>query len=237
MPSTKAWGFTVPQTWSTMRMERCTSAVLAVRLNSQICCITSFAFLNDLGVTTPLLPNDNLPQGNPIPQSCQGAPQPNDPGKELYAATMFLEYLAPPVPGVGNSNGQALFSSVGCALCHLPSYNTAAAVSLQIDTTGRIINSKALSNQAVSLYSDLLLHDLGLADGDGVPQGQASATPWRTAPLWGLSLRTTYMHDGSAKSVKAAIVAHGGEAQTVLNNFSALKSQDQQDLIAFLQSL
>nr|MBA3916680.1 hypothetical protein [Terriglobales bacterium] len=84
--------------------------------------ITSFAFLNDLGVTTPLLPNENLPQGQPIPQSCQGAPQPNDPGKELYAASLFMEYLAPPAPGVGNSNGQALFSSIGCALCHLPSY-------------------------------------------------------------------------------------------------------------------
>ncbi|MBA3912427.1 MAG: hypothetical protein H0X25_00875, partial [Acidobacteriales bacterium] len=89
----------------------------------------------------------------------------------------------------------------------------------------------------VNLYSDLLLHDLGSGDGDGVPQGEASATQWRTVPLWGLSLRTIYMHDGSAKSLKAAITAHGGEAQTVITNFGALKFQDQQDLIAFLQSL
>ncbi|MBA3916312.1 MAG: hypothetical protein H0X25_21195 [Acidobacteriales bacterium] len=61
-----------------------------------------------------------------------------------------MEYLAPPAPGVGNSNGQALFSSICCALCHLPSYTTAASVSLQIDSSGRTITSKALSNQTVN---------------------------------------------------------------------------------------
>ncbi|MBA3913912.1 MAG: hypothetical protein H0X25_08690 [Acidobacteriales bacterium] len=199
--------------------------------------ISATAFLNDIGITTPLLPTENLPQGKPIPQTCQVAPEPNDDGHEVYAVSLFVEYLAPPVPGVGNANGQALFTSVGCALCHQPSYTTAPRVSLQIDDTGRIIMSKALSNQPVNLYSDLLLHDLGTLDGDGVPQGQASATQWRTAPLWGLSLRNKYMHGGGSPSLNAAIAAHGGEATTVINNFNALKHTDQTDLISFLQSL
>jgi CxxC motif-containing protein (DUF1111 family) len=198
---------------------------------------TSNAFSDDLGITTPLLPTENLPQGQPIPPNCLHGPNPNDNGKELYAAALYMEYLAPPVPGTGNSNGQALFSSVGCALCHLPSYTTAPAVNVQISIDGRIIQSRALSSQPVNLYSDLLLHDLGAVDGDGVPQGEASATQWRTAPLWGLGLRNHFMHAGTAMSLQDAIAAHGGEASTVVGNFNALRSTDRQDLLAFLQSL
>ena len=70
----------------------------------------------------------------------------------------------------------------------------------------------AAATRDVPLYSDLLLHDMGRALDDRVVQGSARGAEWRTAPLWGLSSRPRYLHDGRADSIEAAIVAHGGEA-------------------------
>jgi CxxC motif-containing protein (DUF1111 family) len=106
---------------------------------------------------------------------------------------------------------------------------------------GREIESRALENQPVNLYSDLLLHDMGGADGDGLQMGLASGTQFRTTPLWGLSTRLAsgdgILHDGRVKDVASAIAAHGGEAKTVVGNFNALSPGDQADLIAFVSSL
>lgn len=101
--------------------------------------------------------------------------------------------------------------------------------------------SKALSNQQVNLYSDLLLHDMGGSDADGFPLGEATGSQFRTAPLWGLSTRLAdgdgLLHDGLAKGIPSAIARHGGEASQVITNFNALSASDQADLIAFISSL
>jgi CxxC motif-containing protein (DUF1111 family) len=91
----------------------------------------------------------------------------------------------------------------------------------------------------VSLYSDLLVHDMGPGLAGGIPLGQASLTHWRTAPLWGLSTRlpSGLLHDMRAKSADAAIRAHGGEATTVINNYISLSTADRTNLFAFLKSL
>ncbi|NIR34659.1 MAG: putative sulfate exporter family transporter, partial [Actinobacteria bacterium] len=47
----------------------------------------------------------------------------------------------------------------------------------------------------VPLYSDLLLHDMGVA---GIPEGAASRSELRTPPLWGLRASAPYLHDGTA---------------------------------------
>lgn len=41
----------------------------------------------------------------------------------------------------------------------------------------------------VTLYSDLLLHDMGAALDDKILQGTATGAEWRTAPLVSLRLR------------------------------------------------
>jgi CxxC motif-containing protein (DUF1111 family) len=89
----------------------------------------------------------------------------------------------------------------------------------------------------VNLYSDLLLHDMGPALDDHVVQGRASGSDWRTAPLWGLSSRTRYLHDGRATTLTAAIEAHGGEAAAARKRFIALPAKERANLLAFLQSL
>jgi CxxC motif-containing protein (DUF1111 family) len=201
--------------------------------------IVGEAFGHDLAITNPIVPVEDLPQGKQPPMACIKRSVPNDPqGVETIQIFDFLVYLAPVTPGAGNSNGQALFTSVGCALCHNPTYTTGQAVSIPTDFSNHFNGPiTALSNQTVNLYSDLLLHDMGPGLADNIPQGLATGSQWRTAPLWGLSQRTAFLHDGRAKDVNTAIQDHGGEATQVLANFNALSPSDQADLIAFISSL
>jgi CxxC motif-containing protein (DUF1111 family) len=89
----------------------------------------------------------------------------------------------------------------------------------------------------VPLYSDLLLHDMGRALDDGFIQAAATGKDWRTAPLWGLSQRSRFLHDGRARSIEAAILAHGGEAEAMAQRFRALAAADRGALLAFLSTL
>jgi CxxC motif-containing protein (DUF1111 family) len=59
----------------------------------------------------------------------------------------------------------------------------------------------------------------------------------RTAPLWGLRLRSRLMHDGASVVVGDAIRRHQGEAEEVTERVSKLKPADKKALLAFLQSL
>ncbi len=59
----------------------------------------------------------------------------------------------------------------------------------------------------------------------------------RTAPLWGLRLRSRLMHDGASVELGSAIRRHKGEAEEVTERFSKLKPADKKALLAFLQSL
>jgi CxxC motif-containing protein (DUF1111 family) len=59
----------------------------------------------------------------------------------------------------------------------------------------------------------------------------------RTAPLWGLRLRSRLMHDGASIRLDGAIFRHKGEAETVTERFSNLMPVDKKALLEFLQSL
>jgi len=59
----------------------------------------------------------------------------------------------------------------------------------------------------------------------------------RTAPLWGLRLRSRFMHDGNSVQLDDAIRRHSGESSKVIERFLKLKPSDQKALIVFLQSL
>ncbi len=201
----------------------------------------ALAFGHDLGITNPVVTAEDCPQGNcTIPPNCEKKSELNDPqGVETVQLYNFMVYLAPNVPGSGNSNGQALFNSIGCALCHIPSYTTDANVAIPVDFKGHVNGPPivALSNQPVNLYSDLLVHDMGPGLADNIPMGQASGSQWRTTPLWGLSFRTVYLHDGRTTNLTKAIQLHGGEATQVIQLFNGLSPTDQQALLAFIQSL
>jgi CxxC motif-containing protein (DUF1111 family) len=154
---------------------------------------------------------------------------------------LFMRLLAPPtpsltIPGGASSieNGRALFQSIGCALCHTPTLNTGEA------------SVAALSNQAVNLYSDLLVHGMGPRLADDILQGDAGPDEFRTAPLWGLGQRIFFLHDGRTTDLVDAIQEHqsagnwryrASEANAVIARFNRLSESDKQDILNFLRSL
>jgi CxxC motif-containing protein (DUF1111 family) len=81
---------------------------------------------------------------------------------------------------------------------------------------------------------------------DGITQGQAGPTEFRTAPLWGLGQRLFFLHDGRTSDLREAIRAHqsgsfftfnASEANGVIKNFNVLQENQKQDVLNFLRSL
>jgi len=90
------------------------------------------------------------------------------------------------------------------------------------------------------LYSDLLLHDMGIERADGMAEGEAGTRDWRTAPLIGLRFNQQFMRDGVASTIEEAILAHGAtgsEAAASVAAYQALSPADQQLLQQFVSSL
>jgi CxxC motif-containing protein (DUF1111 family) len=87
------------------------------------------------------------------------------------------------------------------------------------------------------LYSDLLLHDMGAGLADGFEQGSATGSEFRTAPLWRVSDRQHFLHDGRATTILGAIGLHGGQATSAVNAFNALSPADRQRLLDFLNGI
>lgn len=100
-----------------------------------------------------------------------------------------------------------------------------------------------MSNQTISPYTDLLLHDMGEGLADNRPEFAASGREWRTPPLWGIGYtqevngHTQFLHDGRARNLLEAILWHGGEAQSATQKVLNFNRQERAALIAFLESL
>jgi CxxC motif-containing protein (DUF1111 family) len=194
------------------------------------------AYLNEIGITTPFLPDENVPQDpnhgrlvNPALLAANPGPQPtNDPdNSSITQFNQFMTLLAPPPPLPLTRRaqiGQNLFSAIGCANCHIPTLQTGRSPIRQ------------LNNATFHPFSDFLLHDMGSL-GDGIAQAGAGQTEMRTAPLWGVRILTTFLHDGRATTLSQAILAHAGQGAAAAEAFSDLNAQQQAALIAFLNSL
>jgi CxxC motif-containing protein (DUF1111 family) len=162
--------------------------------------------------------------------------------------TAFVAQLPPPrrmrpadsQEAVTINNGEHLFNSVGCTVCHRP-------------TLGRING----------IYSDLLVHDMGTSLIDPSPAPLTPVSPssasqyygsgpdlqlpteemlarrrqWKTPPLWGLRDSGPYLHDGRAETVELAIAYHGGEAADSVDRYLALPTDARARVLAFLGTL
>jgi CxxC motif-containing protein (DUF1111 family) len=113
--------------------------------------------------------------------------------------------------------GELLFSQVGCARCHVPELPGA--------------------DGPVPLFSDLLLHDVWPEGFRGMSETGAGPGVFRTPPLWGIRTTAPYLHDGRASDLRAAIVAHDGEARAVRVGFESLSPDAKSALLAFLNDL
>jgi CxxC motif-containing protein (DUF1111 family) len=85
-------------------------------------------------------------------------------------------------------------------------------------------------------FSDFLLHDMGSLN-DGISQSGAKGHEMRTAPLWGARIRTSFLHDGRAKTIPAAILAHDGQGLAARNLFANLSARERAQLVEFINSL
>lgn len=183
------------------------------------------AYLNEMGITSPDFPDEIAPQGGPV--VCDDVPDPEDDGSGVDAFTDFMTLLAPTLPGPRTPlarAGKRAFRRARCATCHSTKLYTGVS------------EIPALRSQRVPAYTDLLLHDMGSL-GDGIAQGDALGSEFRTAPLWGVAASAPYLHDGRAATLADAIAAHDGEARAARDAFLALSDDNQAALIAFLESL
>lgn len=170
-----------------------------------------------------------------VESGCHAGPVSPD---DAAALTAWIRDLPAPqtqedTPRLGHGFG--LFVAVGCADCHLP-------------TLGGVTGA----------FTDLLLHDMGRTGGPGASTGAPAAAPatllyrpgdpdvyvqarrpdeWRTPPLWGLRDSAPYLHDGRARTIADAILAHEGEGAPSVVDFLDLPPGDRADVLSFLSSL
>ncbi|SFL96934.1 CxxC motif-containing protein, DUF1111 family [Variovorax sp. OV329] len=211
------------------------------------------ALLKDMSVTSPVFPSRGCQRLDPDCHNTVGGTSISE--SELERLSDYLSLLAVPaqrslrsgfpadtrVSPEHNLNpdqinrGSALFAQAQCVACHTPQMKT-----------GTKHPFAELRNQTIRPYSNFLLHDMGAGLSDTLAEGKATESMWRTAPLWGLgSLKyvqgsdqnVRYLHDGRARTLKEAILWHGGEATTSRVSFGAMSKEDREAMIAFLSSL
>jgi CxxC motif-containing protein (DUF1111 family) len=195
------------------------------------------AYLNEMGITSPLQPTENTSNGASV-AAFDGVADPEDDGDDVEAFAAFMRATRAPGRGAINAQvtqGDSLFTQIGCAVCHTRSFTTApAGTSIN---QGAFIVPAALGNKIIHPFSDFALHNVGTGDGIVQNGGQATANQLRTPPLWGVRARIRLMHDGESLTVNDAILRHAGQATTARNNYNALTTAQKQALIAFVLSL
>jgi CxxC motif-containing protein (DUF1111 family) len=186
------------------------------------------AFHFEQGLTVPNFLSEGTVGGQPMPPGVDPLPEPEVSAELVTQTQAYVRTLAPAKPkdldGVAK-RGQQIFSTIGCAKCHVPLLRTGAHP------------IEALANREFPAYTDLLLHDVGpeLAD---VCQGLiATPSEFRTEPLMGLRFARRYLHDGRAGSIEQAVQLHGGEAARSREAFGSLPKADREALLKFLARL
>jgi CxxC motif-containing protein (DUF1111 family) len=184
----------------------------------------------------------------------------NDALPDSVFFSLFMRLLAAPSPTTSTDserNGEELFNTVGCALCHTPTLRTVGSP------------YSGMSGVTYHPFSDFAVHHMGARLADGVVQGAAGPDEFRTAPLWGVGQRLFFLHDGRTSDLLEAIQAHssrgfdclvsqgfrlfsvndiafqpwshtltcGSEADKVIDSFNTLDKAAQQDILNFLRSL
>ena len=203
----------------------------------------SDAYLNEMGITSPLFPDENTSSGRFVGfgSGYDPVPEPEDDGIDVSAFANFMRSTKAPPRGPITPDahfGEKKFNEIGCAICHVSSITTASP--------GTIINGgaftvpNALGNRTIHPYSDFLLHDIGTGDGipfEPTPEFASTAKQIHTAPLWGFRTRNRLMHDGLSFTKDEAIQRHGGQAANVTSAFNVLTDFQKAQIMDFLDSL
>jgi CxxC motif-containing protein (DUF1111 family) len=211
------------------------------------------ALMLDIGVTSSVFPTLDCGANQADCQAKAASAKPEMSDEDLNQLVTYVRTLAvPPRRDIDDPqvlHGQELFATAGCVNCHAPNQHT-----------GNDHPFLELRDQVIHPYSDLLLHDMGddLAD-HGAGDFRATASEWRTPPLWGIGLcddvaagwqkdgdqnnpspnmgTCSYLHDGRAQKLIDAVLWHGGEAKSARDKVVAMPAADRDALVAFLKSL
>jgi CxxC motif-containing protein (DUF1111 family) len=197
------------------------------------------AYLNEMGVTNRLRPNDVTTIG-------KITPDPEDVPDNLGLADIdhFAQFIrgtkVPPrdlalAATAASRAGEEIFENIGCSTCHVSAIVTAPpGTSIN---GGAFTVPVALGNKIIHPYGDFLLHDIGT--GDGIVQNPPAdtANKLRTVPLWGLRMHPRHMHDLKSLTLEDAIERHAGEAEQERDHFLRLSPEQRQALFTFLNSL
>jgi CxxC motif-containing protein (DUF1111 family) len=210
----------------------------------------ALAFVNDIGVTSPLYPTHRCGAGQTAcTTAVASATAPQLADTDLDHIQSYLRGLS--VPPRRNYQdpaaiaGKQVFAAIGCNRCHVPNLVTSSTYEVP-----------ELRNIPIQPFTDLLLHDLGagLADDAPAEEGSATGSEWRTAPLWGNGTGMAvlqpaidafdpnnhpppggiYLHDGRARSITEAVLWHGGEAQLMRDAFATLPAAARAQLLAYV---
>jgi CxxC motif-containing protein (DUF1111 family) len=199
------------------------------------------ALRDDIGITSRLAPGESFSavqaeKAGVFPRGVEGDSTFEAADAILDRLETYLRTLAPParrnVDDVVVRRGESLFAALRCATCHVPELKT-----------GPVPAIPELAGKTFHPYTDVLVHDMGPRLADGRPDGGASGTEWRTAPLWGLGLlqavngHTRLLHDGRARDAEEAILWHGGEAESSREGYKALPRAGREAVLRFLESL
>ena len=201
------------------------------------------AYANEMGVTSPLFPDENTSSGTFVGFGTEydPVPDPEDDGDDIEGFALFMRSTKAPSRGPIDDdvrNGEKRFNQIGCGTCHVGSITTASAGT--VINGGAFVVPTALGDKIIRPFSDFLLHDIGTGDGipiQPLPEFAGTAKQIRTAPLWGLRTRNRLMHDGLSFTFRDAIQRHEGQAADVVRQFNGLSPTDQDRVVAFLQSL
>ena len=173
--------------------------------------------------------------------------------KQYYQFMVWHRGLA--VPAARNLNddavkrGKTLFTEIGCANCHRPSWKTGADnlwIDASIKAYAKSIGKDAKSimpryaNQTIWPYTDLVQHRLFMMND--------IRTGWcRTTPLWGRGLSRQLtgaddrLHDCRARTVIEAIMWHGyskkSDAYRPTEKFYNLPKADRDAIVKFIESI
>jgi CxxC motif-containing protein (DUF1111 family) len=181
------------------------------------------AFATDLGMSTTDVPR---PAGDctAVQIACLDAPDGRDGegeeiAPEIVAALRDFLVKQRPAAAVEPRDRHRLFAQLGCAQCHVPEL-------------------AATQGGKVTIFSDLLLHDMGPGLSDGTAEGGANPGEWRTTPLVGLGRAgRRLLHDGRAATADQAIRWHDGEALAARQRYETLDASLRQSLLDYLDGL
>ncbi len=173
--------------------------------------------------------------------------------KQYYQFMVWHRGLA--VPAARNlddaavKRGKTLFTQIGCAQCHRPSWKTGSDnywVDASIKAYAKSIGKDAASvlpkypNQTIWPYTDMVQHRLWMIND--------IRTGWcRTTPLWGRGLSRQFtgaddrLHDTRARTVIEAIMWHGyskkSDAYSSTEKFYNLPKADRDAVVKFIESI